>query len=53
MSHITIDSRTVTEAKFTAFKQIIYGTPADSDASTPAVEPRLPLPDEVKTLFTV
>lgn len=53
MSHITIDSRTVTEAKFTAFKQIIYGTPADSEASTPAVEPRLPLPDEVKTLFTV
>ncbi len=52
MSHITIDSRTVNETKFAAFKQIIYGTPADTDNNTAAVEPRLPLPDEVKTLLT-
>jgi hypothetical protein len=50
MSHITIDSRTVDANKFTAFKKIIYGTPADG--GTAAVEPRLPLPDEVKTLLT-
>ncbi len=52
LSHITVDSRTADADKFAAFKQIIYGTPADTDNNTPAVEPRLPLPNEVKTLLT-
>ncbi len=50
MSHITIDSRTVDSTKLAAFKKIIYGTPAGDGAD--AVDPRLPLPDEVKTLLT-
>ena len=40
---VTIDSTTVDPLKLAAFEKIIYG-----DVATPA---RLPLPDEVKTLF--
>lgn len=52
MSHITIDSRTADSAKLKEFEDIIYGRNADSEASIEALEPRLPLPDEVKTLLT-
>lgn len=42
-SHIEIDSTKVDATKLTALEDILYGT--DNE------EPRLPLPDEVKTLF--
>ena len=43
-SSITIDSRTADPTKLTALEKILYGAEE--------VEPRLPLPDEVKTLMT-
>ena len=43
-SSITIDSRTADPTKLTALEKILYGAEA--------AEPRLPLPDEVKTLMT-
>lgn len=49
IAHIVIDSRTVDATKLGTFKQILYGTPAAG--STAAVDPRLPLPDEVITHF--
>ena len=42
-AHLTINSTTVDETKLTAFEKILYG-----DGETDA---RMPLPDEVKTLF--
>lgn len=42
-SHLIIDSTKVDKVKLAAFEEILYG----SDEA----EPRLPLPDEVKTLF--
>lgn len=44
---IIIDSTTVDSAKLAAFEAILYGTDG-----TPGTTPRLPLPDEVKTLLT-
>ena len=49
IAHIVIDSRTVDATKLGTFKQILYGTPASGN--TAAVDPRLPLPDEVITHF--
>lgn len=46
-SSITIDSRTADPACLAALEEILYG----KDDAEPA-EPRLPLPDEVKTLMT-
>ena len=43
-SSITIDSRTANPTKLTALEKILYGAEE--------AEPRLPLPDEVKTLMT-
>ena len=43
-SSITIDSRTADPTKLAALEKILYGTEE--------AEPRLPLPDEVKTLMT-
>lgn len=43
-SSITIDSRTADPTKLTALEKILYGSEE--------AEPRLPLPDEVKTLMT-
>ena len=51
-SQITIDSTKITEdkkAKLTALEDILYGKDADS---TENAGPRLPLPDEVTTLFS-
>lgn len=42
---VVIDSTRVDAAKLAAFETILYGTTA--------VEPRLPLPNEVKTLFAI
>ena len=51
-SHIEIDSTKVTAAQLTAIEEVLYGKAADSDAGTPAVEGRLPLPDEVYTIIS-
>lgn len=48
-AHIEIDSTKVNADKLAAFEAILYGT--DSDGSTEATDPRLPLPDEIITLF--
>ena len=49
-SQITIDSTKVDPAKLTALENILYGTEAEGD--TTAAEARLPLPDEIATLFS-
>lgn len=53
-SQITIDSTKITEdqkAKLTSLEDILYGKDGTGDEQTGALEPRLPLPDEIKTLF--
>lgn len=49
-SQITIDSTKVNATKLAALEQILYGTPAGE--GTEAVDPRLPLPDEVAKLLS-
>ena len=46
---ITIDSTKATTAQLEELEQILYGTPAGS--GTEAIPARLPLPDEVYTIF--
>lgn len=48
-SILTIDSRKTDAEKLAALEQILYGTPAGD--GTAAVEPRLPLPDEVADIM--
>ena len=48
-SQITIDSTKVDKLKLTSLEDILYGKDGDEGAAT---EPRLPLPDEVATLFS-
>ena len=48
-SILTIDSRKTDADKLAALEQILYGTPAGD--GTAAVEPRLPLPDEVADIM--
>ena len=49
---IVIDSTKVDAAKLTAFEEILYGKDADpEDPQSVAVDPRLPLPDEVARLL--
>lgn len=53
-AHLTIDSTKVDPEELAALEAILYGTNADAGA-TPAVldeAPRLPLPDEVISMFT-
>lgn len=45
---ITINSTEVDRAKLTQLEQILYGSDAEGGSGT---DPRLPLPDEIKTLF--
>lgn len=50
---ITIDSTKADPAKLTALEEILYGKDGTGDEGlTGAVDPRLPLPDEIKTLMT-
>lgn len=49
---ITIDSTKVDAEKLTALEEILYGKDGTGDGNTGAKEPRLPLPDEIKTLMT-
>lgn len=53
-SQITIDSTKVAPEKLTALEDILYGKNAASGGAGggEAVEPRLPLPDEIATLFS-
>ena len=48
---ITIDSTKVDKTKLAALEEILYGKEADASTSTEAVEARLPLPEEIATLF--
>ena len=49
---ITIDSTKVDEQKLTALEEVLYGKDGTGSDHTGAVEPRLPLPDEIKTIMT-
>lgn len=49
---LTIDSTKVDSAKLTALEEILYGKDGTGeDHTTGAVDPRLPLPDEIATLM--
>lgn len=49
---ITIDSTKATAEKLAALEEVLYGKDGTGEQNTGATEPRLPLPDEVKTLMT-
>lgn len=48
---VIIDSTKVDPDKLAAFEAILYGTPADEEAETAEIPARMPLPDEVASLF--
>lgn len=51
---LTIDSTKVNTAKLTALEEILYGKDGTGeDHTTGAVDPRLPLPDEIATLMNM
>lgn len=49
---ITIDSTKADSAKLAALEAILYGKDDTSESQKDGVEPRLPLPDEIKQLMT-
>lgn len=49
VSCITIDSTKADATKLAALEEILYGK--DAGSGTEAVDPRLPLPDEIATIF--
>jgi hypothetical protein len=49
---ITIDSTKVDEQKLAALEEVLYGKDGTGSEHTGAAEPRLPLPDEIKTIMT-
>lgn len=49
---ITIDSTKVDEQKLVALEEVLYGKDGTGSDHTGAAEPRLPLPDEIKTIMT-
>lgn len=49
---LVIDSTKVDAEKLAALEEILYGKDGTGDPQTGAVAPRLPLPDEIKTLMT-
>lgn len=49
---LVIDSTKADSTKLAALEDILYGKDAASGGSGQAVDPRLPLPDEIKTLMT-
>lgn len=51
-SSLVIDSTKADSTKLAALEDILYGKDGTGDGSTGATEPRLPLPDEIKTLMT-
>lgn len=48
---LTIDSTKADKAKLTALEEILYGKDPITNGENDGVEPRLPLPDEIKTLM--
>lgn len=48
---VTIDSTKVKADELAALEAILYGTDAGSSGTPAATEPRLPLPDELATIF--
>lgn len=49
---ITIDSTKVDAQKLAALEEVLYGKDGTGSEHTGAAEPRLPLPDEIKTIMT-
>lgn len=49
---LVIDSTKADPSKLAALEDILYGKDGTDEQHTGAVEPRLPLPDEIKTLMT-
>lgn len=49
---LVIDSTKADKTKLEALETILYGKDPTSDSAQDGVEPRLPLPDEIKTLMT-
>lgn len=49
---LVIDSTKADKTKLEALEAILYGKDPTSDEAPDGVEPRLPLPDEIKTLMT-
>ena len=49
---LTIDSTKVDASKLSALEEVLYGKDPTSEGGEDGVAPRLPLPDEIKTLFT-
>lgn len=49
---ITIDSTKVDEQKLAALEEVLYGKDGTGSDHTGSTEPRLPLPDEIKTIMT-
>ena len=49
---VVIDSTKADPAKLAALETILYGKDPTSDGGSDGVDPRLPLPDELKTLMT-
>ena len=49
---LVIDSTKADPTKLAALEDILYGKDGTGEQHTGAVEPRLPLPDEIKTLMT-
>ena len=49
---VTIDSTKVDGEKLKSLEEILYGKAAGPEGTPSAVAPRLPLPDEIATLFT-
>lgn len=50
-AQITIDSTGVDAEKLAALEEILYGKDPTSAEASDGVEPRMPLPDEIATLF--
>lgn len=49
---ITIDSTKVDKQKLAALEEVLYGKDGTGSDHTGAADPRLPLPDEIKTIMT-
>lgn len=49
---LTIDSTKVEPSKLSALEEILYGKDPTTEGAGDGVAPRLPLPDEIKTLLT-
>lgn len=51
-ARLTIDSTKADKAKLAALEEILYGKDPSTNGGSDGTDPRLPLPDEIKTLMT-